>query len=148
MLPLYSFLKRSTAQIFYRLMHLLGADVVYNHADYRLISAKVLRALSQYGEVNLFLRGLLPLVGFKSTCVYYSRKTRIAGKPPLRTSGIQGSVRDAKPALLSRGAIPPDLVHSGPSAPQASVAVGFCVPRCRFPKHRSDPGRRSDFGHL
>ena len=75
-----SFLKRTTAQMFYRLMRVLGADVVYNHADYRLISAKVLRALSQYGEVNLFLRGLLPLVGFKSTCVYYSRKIRLAGK--------------------------------------------------------------------
>ncbi|MBR5870688.1 MAG: glycosyltransferase family 2 protein [Clostridia bacterium] len=75
-----SFWKRTTAQLFYRVMRGLGADVVYNHADFRLISAKVLRALSQYDEVNLFLRGLLPLVGFKSTCVYYSRKARVAGK--------------------------------------------------------------------
>ena len=75
-----SFWKRTTAQTFYRLMRVLGADIVYNHADFRLISAKVLRALSQYGEVNLFLRGMLPLIGFKSTCVYYSRKARIAGK--------------------------------------------------------------------
>ena len=58
----------------------LGADVVYNHADYRLISSKVLREFADFKEVNLFLRGLIPLVGFPSTCVYYERHERLAGK--------------------------------------------------------------------
>ena len=75
-----TFFKRTTAQGFYKFMKLLGADVVYNHADYRLMSAKVLKELKNFKEVNLFLRGIVPLVGFKSTCVYYERKARLAGK--------------------------------------------------------------------
>ena len=61
-------------------MRFLGTDVVYNHADYRLMSAKVLKELKNFKEVNVFLRGIVPLVGFKSTCVYYERKERLAGK--------------------------------------------------------------------
>ena len=78
--------KRATAQGFYKLMGALGAEVVYNHADYRLISARVLQEFAAFEEVNLFLRGLIPLVGFKSTCVYYERRERLAGKShyPLR----------------------------------------------------------------
>jgi glycosyltransferase involved in cell wall biosynthesis len=78
--------KRATAQGFYKLMGALGAEVVYNHADYRLISARVLQEFAAFEEVNLFLRGLIPLVGFKSTCVYYGRRERLAGKShyPLR----------------------------------------------------------------
>lgn len=81
-----TFFKRTTAQLFYRLMHWMGAEVVYNHADYRLVSAKVLHELGNYKEVNLFLRGLIPLIGFASTSVYYERSKRIAGKThyPLR----------------------------------------------------------------
>ena len=75
-----SMFKRHTAQGFYRIMRGLGADVVYNHADYRLISSKVLREFADFKEVNLFLRGLIPLVGFPSTCVYYERHERLAGK--------------------------------------------------------------------
>ncbi|MCR4955937.1 MAG: glycosyltransferase family 2 protein [Lachnospiraceae bacterium] len=75
-----TFLKKTTAQGFYRFLHLMGAEVVYNHADYRLLSAKVLQALSEFEEVNLYLRGLIPLVGFKSTAVYYSRTKRLAGE--------------------------------------------------------------------
>ena len=75
-----SVFKRGTAQGFYRFMKLLGADVVYNHADYRLVSSKVLREFANFEEVNLFLRGLIPLVGFPSTCVYYERHERLAGK--------------------------------------------------------------------
>ena len=74
-----SVFKRGTAQGFYRFMKLLGADVVYNHADYRLVSSKVLREFANFEEVNLFLRGLIPLVGFPSTCVYYERHERLAG---------------------------------------------------------------------
>ena len=75
-----SFFKRSTAGMFYNLMRLLGSEAVSNHADYRLISSTVLKAFADYREVNIFLRGLIPLVGFKSTCVYYKREERVAGK--------------------------------------------------------------------
>lgn len=81
-----TFFKRSTAECFYKLMRKLGVETVYNHADYRLVSKRVLNAFSEFKEVNIFLRGMFPLVGFKSSCVYYSRKERIAGKShyPLR----------------------------------------------------------------
>lgn len=72
--------KRSTAQGFYRFMHLLGTDVVYNHADYRLMSRRALESLSQYGETNLFLRGIVPDIGYRSDIVYYDRRERFAGK--------------------------------------------------------------------
>ena len=75
-----SFFKRHTAQGFYKLINMMGAEVVYNHADYRLVSSRVLQELSRYKEVNLFLRGTFPLIGFNSTCVSYSRNERIAGK--------------------------------------------------------------------
>lgn len=81
-----SFFKRTTAQGFYRFLSAMGAEIVYNHADYRLISARVLHELAKFKEVNLFLRGMVPLVGFKSTSVEYKRAERIAGKSkyPLR----------------------------------------------------------------
>ncbi len=75
-----SFFKRTTAQGFYHVMKMLGVDVVYNHADYRLTSKRVLNSLEDYKEVNLFLRGIFPLIGFKSDIVYYERKERFAGK--------------------------------------------------------------------
>ena len=75
-----SFFKRTTAQGFYRVMRMLGVDVIYNHADYRLTSRRVLDSLADYKEVNLFLRGIFPLIGFKSDIVYYERKERFAGK--------------------------------------------------------------------
>lgn len=81
-----TFFKRVTAEGFYRFLNLMGAEVVFNHADYRLLSAKVLQELAHYKEVNLFLRGLVPLVGFPSTSVYYERHERLAGEShyPLR----------------------------------------------------------------
>ena len=81
-----SFFKRTTAQGFYRFLSAMGAEVVYNHADYRLVSSRVLRELAGFKEVNLFLRGMVPLVGFRSTSVEYARAVRIAGesKYPLR----------------------------------------------------------------
>ncbi len=72
--------KRGTAQMFYRLVKAFGADVIYNHADYRLMSKRALKALSQFKEVNLFLRGIVTMIGFKYSCVEYSRKERMAGK--------------------------------------------------------------------
>lgn len=81
-----TFFKRTTAKFFYKLLSAMGAEIVYNHADYRLISSKVLKEFANFEEVNLFLRGMIPLVGFKSTSVYYQRKERLAGKShyPLR----------------------------------------------------------------
>lgn len=78
--------KRMTAQGFYRLMNAMGVKVVYNHADYRLMSRRALDALSEFKERNLFLRGMVPLTGFKSDCVYYQRNERFAGesKYPLK----------------------------------------------------------------
>ena len=75
-----SFFKKKTAEGFYKIMNLLGVECIYNHADYRLTSKKVLEELSNYKEVNLFLRGIFPLVGFKSDNVYYEREERFAGK--------------------------------------------------------------------
>lgn len=75
-----TFFKRFTAESFYKLMNAMGAEVVFNHADYRLISNRVLRELANFKEVNIFLRGMVPLVGFKSTSVSYERHERIAGK--------------------------------------------------------------------
>lgn len=75
-----TFFKRFTAQSFYKLLNKMGAEVVYNHADYRLVSARVLKEFANFREVNLFLRGMFPLVGFKSTSVYYERHERLAGE--------------------------------------------------------------------
>jgi len=78
--------KKTTAQGFYKIMKLFGVDIVYNHADYRLTTKKVLDELEKYNEVNLFLRGIFPLIGFKSEIVYYERGERFAGesKYPLK----------------------------------------------------------------
>ena len=81
-----TFFKRFTAESFYKFMKFMGVDVVYNHADYRLTSKKVLDNFSEFTEVNLFLRGMFPLVGYKSDVVYYERNERFAGesKYPLK----------------------------------------------------------------
>lgn len=75
-----TFFKRKTAEFFYKFMKFMGVDIIYNHADFRLTSKKVLESLQDYEEVNLFLRGIFPLIGFKSSNVYYERKERVAGK--------------------------------------------------------------------
>jgi len=74
-----SFLKRTTAHGFYRFMRFLGVDIVYNHADFRLMGKNALQALAEYSEVNLFLRGIVPLLGFKTGIEYYTRAERLAG---------------------------------------------------------------------
>ena len=81
-----TFFKRFTAEGYYKFLRLMGVDAVYNHADYRLVSSRVLKEFANFKEVNLFLRGMFPLVGFKSTSVYYERRERMAGKShyPLR----------------------------------------------------------------
>ena len=75
-----TFFKRTTAEGFYKVLNWMGAEVVFNHADYRLVSSRVLQEFSNFKEVNIFLRGMFPLVGFKSTSVYYERAERIAGE--------------------------------------------------------------------
>ena len=81
-----TFFKKTTAEGFYKIMLAMGVDIVFNHADYRLMSKTVLDALSEYKEVNLFLRGIVPLIGYKSDIVEYARKERFAGesKYPLK----------------------------------------------------------------
>ena len=75
-----SLFKKTTALLFYKLMKFLGVECIYNHADYRLTSKKVLNALEEYDETNLFLRGIIPTIGYKSDIVYYDRGERYAGK--------------------------------------------------------------------
>lgn len=81
-----SFFKKSTANLFYKIMNLMGAKTITNHADFRLMSANALNALEKFNEVNIFLRGIIPLIGFKSAKVFYERKERKAGisKYPLK----------------------------------------------------------------
>lgn len=81
-----TFFKKTTAEAFYKLLKFLGANIIYNHADYRLMSKRALFGLEKFSEVNLFLRGIVPMVGYKSTCVYYERAERFAGesKYPLK----------------------------------------------------------------
>ena len=94
-----TFFKRFTAQSFYRLLKGMGAEVVYNHADYRLVSSRVLREFADFKEVNIFLRGMFPLVGFKSTCVYYERNERMAGKSHYPLSKMLGLAIDGITSL-------------------------------------------------
>jgi glycosyltransferase involved in cell wall biosynthesis len=81
-----TFFKRTTAVMFYKLMRVMGVNIVFNHADYRLMSRRAIEALSEFEERNMFLRGMVPLVGYRSSCVYYDRNERFAGesKYPLK----------------------------------------------------------------
>ncbi|WP_260464676.1 glycosyltransferase family 2 protein [Streptococcus suis] len=74
------FFKKTTAHLFYKMLDLMGVEAIYNHADYRLVPSKVLNEFKKFDEVNLFLRGMFPLVGFNSSAVYYKRNERVAGK--------------------------------------------------------------------
>lgn len=94
--------KRITAEGFYRLLKWLGADVVFNHADYRLLSKRALEELAGFKEVNLYLRGMIPLVGFKSTCVYYERRERVAGESHYPLGKMIGLALDGITSLSTR----------------------------------------------
>lgn len=74
-----SFFKKKSAEMFYKIMNILGAKTIFNHADFRLLSKRAVFALKNFKEVNIFLRGIIPMLGFKSCCVYYDRKKRTAG---------------------------------------------------------------------
>ena len=94
-----TFFKRTTAEGFYKLLNWMGAEVVFNHADYRLVSARVLREFADFREVNLFLRGMFPLVGFKSTSVSYERHERLAGESHYPLSKMLGLAFDGITSL-------------------------------------------------
>ena len=94
--------KRTTAEGFYKVMKLMGAEIIFNHADYRLVSARVLNEFAEFGEVNLFLRGMFPLVGFKSDTVYYERRERIAGESHYPLLKMLGFAMDGITSLSIR----------------------------------------------
>lgn len=97
-----TFFKRTTAEAFYKFLNLMGAEVIYNHADYRLVSSRVLNEFANFKEVNLFLRGLIPLVGFKSTSVYYERNERIAGESHYPLKKMIGLALDGITSLSTK----------------------------------------------
>ncbi|MCD8010251.1 MAG: glycosyltransferase family 2 protein [Lachnospiraceae bacterium] len=97
-----TFFKRFTAEFFYKILNKMGVEAVYNHADYRLISGRVLREFAHFKEVNLFLRGLVPLVGFPSSCVYYERHERLAGESHYPLSKMLGLAVDGITSLSIR----------------------------------------------
>ena len=94
-----SWFKRFSAQSFYKLLNSMGAKVIYNHADYRLMSSKALDGLSHFKEVNIYLRGMVPMVGFKSTSVFYARAKRIAGESHYPFSKMLGLAMDGITSL-------------------------------------------------
>lgn len=94
-----TFFKRFTAESFYKLLNKMGVEAVYNHADYRLISSRVLQEFANFKEVNLFLRGMIPLVGFKCSSVYYERHERIAGESHYPLSKMIGLAVDGITSL-------------------------------------------------
>jgi len=97
-----SFFKRTTARGFYKFLKGMGVETVYDHADYRLVSSKALNAFAEFKEVNLFLRGMFPLVGFKSTCVPYERRERLAGKSHYPLSKMLALALDGITSLSTR----------------------------------------------
>ena len=94
-----TFFKRFTAEGFYKILNAMGAEVVFNHADYRLISSRVLDEFENFQEVNLYLRGMIPLVGFKSSSVHYERNERIAGESHYPLSKMLGLAFDGITSL-------------------------------------------------
>lgn len=97
-----SFFKRTTARGFYKFLKTMGVETVYDHADYRLVSSRALNAFADFKEVNLFLRGMFPLVGFRSTCVPYERRERIAGKSHYPLSKMLALALDGVTSLSTR----------------------------------------------
>lgn len=97
-----SFPKRVTAHAYYKFLRMMGVDSVFDHADYRLVSNRVLKEFANYKEVNLYLRGMFPLVGFKSTCVYYERHQRMAGESKYPLSKMLHLAFDGITSLSTR----------------------------------------------
>ena len=130
--------KRLTAEAFYKLIAALGAEAVYNHADYRLMSRRVVECLKQYAEVNLFLRGIVPLIGFKSEIIYYDRTNRFAGesKYPLRKM-----IALALNAITSFSVVPLRIITlTGFVIFLGSMLVTLWALWARFVTHAAIPG--------
>ena len=118
-----TFFKRFTAEGFYKLLAMMGAEVVFNHADYRLISSRVLQEFANYKEVNLYLRGMVPLVGFPSTSVSYSRAERIAGESHYPLKKMLGLAVDGVTSL----SVKPLRLIFGLGLFIACVSFLFCI---------------------
>ena len=118
-----TFFKRFTAESFYKFLAMMGAEVVFNHADYRLISARVLKEFANFKEVNLYLRGMVPLVGFKSTTVTYSRAERMAGESHYPLKKMIGLAVDGVTSL----SVKPLSMIFGLGFVIALVSFLFCI---------------------
>jgi len=130
--------KRASALGFYRMIHALGVESVYNHADFRLMSRRAVDALKDFGEVNLFLRGIVPLIGFQSSVVYYARTERVAGvsKYPLRK--MLGLALDA---VTSFSVVPLRMISAlGVIVFLFSVGMGIWTLWVRLFTERAVPG--------
>lgn len=130
--------KRASALGFYRVIHALGVESVYNHADFRLLSRRAVEALKDFGEVNLFLRGIVPLLGFQSSVVYYTRTERVAGvsKYPLRK--MLGLALDA---VTSFSVVPLRMISAlGVIVFLFSVGMGIWTLWVRLFTERAVPG--------
>ncbi|MGR9108870.1 MAG: glycosyltransferase family 2 protein [Gammaproteobacteria bacterium] len=133
-----TFLKRFTAQGFYRLMKLLGGESIYNHADYRLMSRRAIEELKKFKEVNLFLRGLIPLIGFRSSVVYYDRAERFAGKSKYPWKKMIGFALNA---ITSFSIVPLRLITlTGFLVFCGTIVISFWVLYVRFFTSTAVPG--------
>ena len=118
-----TFFKRFTAEGFYKLMKVMGIKSVYNHADFRLMSKRALDGLSQFKERNLFLRGIVPTIGYKSECVYYERKERLAGESKYPVSKMMSFAFDG----ITSFSIKPMLFITGMGIFVILFAIAFAI---------------------
>jgi glycosyltransferase involved in cell wall biosynthesis/putative flippase GtrA len=133
-----AFSKRVTAQLYYRVLKFMGVDLVYNHADYRLISRKVIDCLKKYKEVNLFLRGIIPQLGFPSTIVYYERNDRFAGESKYTLSKMLALAVDG---VTSFSVVPLRIITwLGLLISAASVLLVIWILIGKFFMHTAIPG--------
>jgi len=133
-----SIFKRSTATFFYRLLALFGLELVHNHADFRLLSRRVIEALREYREVNLYLRGIVPLIGFRSTTVEYDRKERFAG---ISKYTIKQMVKLALDGISSFSTVPLQIIAIlGLIVFAGSIVISGWVLWATFYTDRTVPG--------
>jgi polyisoprenyl-phosphate glycosyltransferase len=131
-------LKRVTAETFYRILRSLGSESIYNHADYRLLSRRVIECLKTYREVNLYLRGIIPLIGFRSSVISYDRGDRFAGKSKYPLTKMTALALDA---VTSFSVVPLRLITlTGFVIFAGSIAVTMWVLWARFFAHNVVPG--------
>lgn len=115
--------KRGTAQMYYKMLSFFGADIVYNHADFRLMSSKALNALGGFKEVNLFLRGMIPLIGFKTTTVEYERKERLYGKTKYNLKKMTSLAVDG----ITSFSVKPIRIITGAGGLSLLLSVGMLI---------------------